>query len=265
MNRTTTLPIAILAMFAAACGKSPTAMSVCEQLAAGGVASNCHAGTPTGLGVGAAEDAEFDLPSVPGKGGMVLRFDKEDVYDKTVEAFSKAAMLSVPHRYGSRTTRIFVQMNNKATANVGAKAKSVVDALPGNDTSPPVSKDAPPAESIAPAASAAPIASAAPVTMSSEDVCKKLVAAIIAKNCTKTETGQKFEVLGLPAGKNGGSVTVVADEATFGKFLASYEASPPTSPLRPFYSSQKANVIVSFPKGMPAPTEARAKATVEGL
>ncbi len=102
-------------------------------------------------------------------------------------------------------------------------------------------------------------------TASAEEVCKKLETAGVAKTCTKTENGFRFDVPGLPPTKNLGNITAIADEKAFGKYLASVEAMPPTSPLRPFYASQKANAVVHLPKGMPAPLEAKAKATVEAL
>lgn len=113
----------------AGCSKPTTAMDVCHKLEAAGVAKNCHEGKPGGLAAAAVEDAEFDLVSVPGKGGGVYRFDRDDFYESTVTSFGAAAMLAGPHRYGSKTARIFVQMNDGASLEVGKKAKAVVDGL----------------------------------------------------------------------------------------------------------------------------------------
>lgn len=117
-----------LAMLLLGCGK-PSAMDVCKKLEAAGVAANCRVDQPNGLGAGAAEKVAFDLPSVPTKGGAVMRFEREEVYTSTESAFTAAAALAGPHRYGSKKALIFVQMNDKAPADVGQKAKAVVDGL----------------------------------------------------------------------------------------------------------------------------------------
>lgn len=111
------------------CTKKPTAMTVCQKIEATGVGKNCREGKPGGLGAAAIEDAAFDLPSVPGKGGAVMRFENEGAYDRTVDAFERAAMLAGPHRYGSKRALIFVQMNEGLSMEDGRKVRSVVDAL----------------------------------------------------------------------------------------------------------------------------------------
>lgn len=119
----------VSSLFLVACSNKPSAPSVCQKLVETGVAANCRAGQPTGLGAAAVESAEFDLPSVPGHGGAVFRFDAEAPYDSTVAAFAKAAVLAGPHRYGSKRSLIFVQANEKLSADNGAKMKAAVDAL----------------------------------------------------------------------------------------------------------------------------------------
>ena len=104
-------------------------MDACKKLEAAGVAANCREDLPGGLGAAAVEKALFDLPSVPGKGGQVLRFEKEAYYEQTVDAFAAAALLAGPHRYGSKSKLIFVQMNDGAPLEVGKKAKEVVEGL----------------------------------------------------------------------------------------------------------------------------------------
>jgi hypothetical protein len=86
-------------------------------------------GKPGGLGADAAEEVEFDLPSVPGHGGGVYRFDTEEAYDSTVKSFDDAKVLAGPHRYGNKKARIFTQFNDGASMDVGAKAKATVQAL----------------------------------------------------------------------------------------------------------------------------------------
>lgn len=111
------------------CAKKPTAMQTCQKLEAAGVASNCRAATPAGLAGAAAEKVDFDLVSVPGKTGQALRFDNEESYTKTVSAFTAAAALAGPHRYGSAKALVFVQLNDGAKPEVGTTAKGVVEGL----------------------------------------------------------------------------------------------------------------------------------------
>jgi hypothetical protein len=82
-----------------------------------------------GLQATASEVEDFDLPSVPGHGGSVMRFPNPEAYDAAVAAFAAMAALAGPHRYGSRKALIFVQMNEGASADIGAKARAAVDAL----------------------------------------------------------------------------------------------------------------------------------------
>jgi hypothetical protein len=107
----------------------PTAMSVCKKLEEAKVASNCREDKPMGVGAAAVEKAAFDLPSVPGKTGQVLRFDKADAYKQTEDIFTKTAMLAGPHRYGNADKLILMQMNDGASLDVGKQAKAVIDGL----------------------------------------------------------------------------------------------------------------------------------------
>lgn len=112
-----------------ACSKPPSAMEVCHKLEAGGVASACRTGKPMGLGSDASEEVEFDLPSVPGKGGAVYGFDSDEGYDSTVRSFDGAKVLAGPHRYWNKKRRIFTQFNDGASMDVGAKAKAIISDL----------------------------------------------------------------------------------------------------------------------------------------
>jgi hypothetical protein len=121
--------VATPAVSSARAAASPlSAMDACTKLEAAGVAGQCKAATPTGLGIHASEAVAFDLPSLQGHGGAVFRFDSADDYDKTVKMFA-AASLAGPHRYGNRDRLIFTQFNSEASADVGAKAKAAIDAL----------------------------------------------------------------------------------------------------------------------------------------
>lgn len=118
------LPVVVVA-----CSKPPSSADVCQKLVAAGVASNCHADTPIGLGARANEETAFDLTSVPGHGGAVFAFEKADDFESTVKAFEGASVLAGPWRFGNAKARIFVQMNDGAKPDVGQKAKAVVDGL----------------------------------------------------------------------------------------------------------------------------------------
>jgi hypothetical protein len=121
----------MLSVFLLACQRErPQAKSVCDKLVAAGVATNCKDGGPAdGLMAAAAERYVFDLPSVPDETGQVARFDKASDYDATVKAFDAMAALAGRHRYGSERALIFVQLNSKASAEIGAKAAAVVSSL----------------------------------------------------------------------------------------------------------------------------------------
>lgn len=112
-----------------ACTADISAMSVCQKLETSGIASNCKEALPGGIGANASERVSFDLPSVPGKGGQVLRFDRADLYENTAKAFEALAFLAGPHRYGSKKNLIFVQMNNNAPLEVGKKTKTLIEGL----------------------------------------------------------------------------------------------------------------------------------------
>lgn len=111
------------------CSKKPSAEEVCKKVVESGVGANCRSSQPGGLGAAAAEKFEFDLPSVPGKTGQILRFENEEKYTGAATSFAGAAALAGPHQYGSKKALIFVQANNGLTAPDGAKLKAVVDAL----------------------------------------------------------------------------------------------------------------------------------------
>lgn len=123
---TTTIAAVALSL---GCKSKPSAMDVCKRLASDGVAANCETAPPKGIGIGAREKATFDLKSVKGKTGQVLAFDDDANFEKTVQAFEAEKKLAGPHRYGSSTARIFVQLNAEATDDDGKKSKAIVDSL----------------------------------------------------------------------------------------------------------------------------------------
>ena len=123
------IAVLVLVLGIVGCSKKPTADEVCKKIESSGVGANCHSSQPSGLGANAVERVEFDLPSVQGKTGAVMRFDSEDKYTATENAFTGASALAGPHRYGSKRSLIFVQMNSGLSAPDGAKVKAIVDAL----------------------------------------------------------------------------------------------------------------------------------------
>ncbi|WP_206509839.1 hypothetical protein [Rhodococcus sp. KRD197] len=106
-----------------------TAASVCAQIEDAGIGENCVPSEPGGLQVAATEVYDFDLISVPGEGGAVMKFDNPEQYSRTVESFEEAAFLAGPHRYGSDSALVFVQINEGLSADGGAEVKGIVDDL----------------------------------------------------------------------------------------------------------------------------------------
>lgn len=140
------LVVVLLALLACKQGGAPSSASggapsapagvsagdVCQKLEAAGVASKCQVGSKGDLGVigrSASEYVTFDVPSVPGKAGKVLLFRNAADYAEAITDFEAAATLVGPHRFGSSTALIFVQLPRTASADVGAKASGVVSAL----------------------------------------------------------------------------------------------------------------------------------------
>ena len=121
--------ILMLPLFSLACSKPPTAKDVADKLTAAGVLANCKQEPPKGLNARASEYWNCELPSVPGKGAGVMIFADDDSYQATVKAFEAAALLAGSHRYGNAKARVFVQMNQDASLDVGNKAKAVVESF----------------------------------------------------------------------------------------------------------------------------------------
>jgi hypothetical protein len=121
----------IAAVLLSACQPKPSASDVCKKLEAAGVATagSCKQDKPLALAARAKEKYVFDLASVPGKTGQVLTHASAEDYKATVDGFTAAAALAGPHRYGSEKALVFVQLNDKASLDVGNKAKAVVDGL----------------------------------------------------------------------------------------------------------------------------------------
>ena len=122
----------VLIVSVSGCGllsSKPTAMDVCKKLEAEKIAAGCREDKPVGVGAAAVEKAAFDLPSVPGKTGQVLRYDKSETYKQAVDVFEKGAMLAGPHRYGNESKLIFVQMNDGASLELGKQTKAIVAGL----------------------------------------------------------------------------------------------------------------------------------------
>ncbi len=118
-----------LGLLVAACAGRAKAQDVCAKLEAAGAAANCREGKPTGVYSTAKEVAEFDVPEHPGKGGVVLSFDQEAVYDNTVRSYTQLGSRNADHRYGKRERLVFVAINESVPADAAEKAKAVVDGL----------------------------------------------------------------------------------------------------------------------------------------
>ena len=111
------------------CTKTPTAQEACGQLEAAGVAKGCHEVKPEALSARSSARVDFDLVHVPGKGGAVMFFAKEDDFEATVKMYEAAAMFAGPHRYGNPKARIFVQMNTDASLEEGKQVKALIEGL----------------------------------------------------------------------------------------------------------------------------------------
>ncbi len=134
MNAAAAVSAVGVLLFAAGCSSDSseadtTPEDVCAQIEEAGIAENCVLGEGTGLALAATEVYDFDLPSVPGEGGAVMAFDDIGLYEKTVQSFEDAAFLAGPHRYGSESALIFVQINEGLSSSDGQKVKEIVDAL----------------------------------------------------------------------------------------------------------------------------------------
>lgn len=105
------------------------AKRLCAEIEKAGIGGNCVRGEGTGLQLAATEVYDFDLPSVPGEGGSVMAFDNVALYRKTVQSYEDAASLAGPHRYGSESALIFVQINEGLSSSDGQKVKEIVDSL----------------------------------------------------------------------------------------------------------------------------------------
>jgi hypothetical protein len=120
---------AVLVLLSASCARQPSAAEVCAKLEAAGIARGCHEVKPGGISAGARERVDFDLVSVPGKGAGVMSYDSPEAYEACVKAHEAAAIIVGPHRYGSAKARIFVQMNEGASLEVGKKTRAIVEGL----------------------------------------------------------------------------------------------------------------------------------------
>ncbi len=131
--RTLTFVLLVLSLAACSKAKPPTAKEAADKLAAAGILTNCKQAVPRALTARASEYWSCDLPSVPGKGASVLAFADDEAFEATVKAFEGAAMLAGAHRYGNAKARIFVQMNEGASLEIGQKTKAIVEALGTSD------------------------------------------------------------------------------------------------------------------------------------
>lgn len=102
---------------------------LCRTLEQAGIAQGCERTLPGGISARARLRYDFDLVSVPGKGGSVLSFETADDYEATVSAYAEVAVLAGPHRYGNRDRLVFVQLNEGAPLDVGDRVRSIVEGL----------------------------------------------------------------------------------------------------------------------------------------
>ena len=118
-----------LGVLAMACGTKAKAQDVCVKLESAGVATNCREGKPTGIYSNAKDVAEFDVPDLAGKGGVVLVFPDRNFYDATVRSYVEMGSRNADHRAGNPDRLVFVAINEAASEELGEKAKAVVEGL----------------------------------------------------------------------------------------------------------------------------------------
>lgn len=111
------------------CVRTVTAAEVCGQLDAAGVAANCRAERPNGIGAAAAEKQVFDLRSSPGATGQVLRFESVQAYDRAAFTFDDVGVFNNTFRRGFPERRILVQMHESVSLDDARRARAVIDDL----------------------------------------------------------------------------------------------------------------------------------------
>jgi tRNA_anti-like len=100
------------------------AIDVCKKLEAGGVAASCRAGEGTG------DSARFDIVSMQGKSGLVVRFNDDGTYAKYVAGVAAQPATSPLRPYhGSPASRVVVHLTPGVAQEIEDKMKSVVDGL----------------------------------------------------------------------------------------------------------------------------------------
>lgn len=138
MNRFVIIAASTLALIA--CGKKestesrgggPTpvrsAMEACRRFESIGAASNCREESiEPALTPGAQQRVVFTLPS--GKKGQVLSFNDKGDYEKSAENFEELSGAG-KHRWGSKSSGIYVQLNKEADDDEARMIKDAVDAF----------------------------------------------------------------------------------------------------------------------------------------
>jgi hypothetical protein len=103
-------------------GKS--ALDVCRALESDGVAAKCRAGSGTG------DTARFDLPSLAGKTGMVVRLPDDGSFAKYAAGVASQPPTSplLPY-YASPRARVVVHLTPGLSPDVATKTKALVEKL----------------------------------------------------------------------------------------------------------------------------------------
>lgn len=121
--------VAWTAMAAAGCGggdKPRTAMAICQELEAAGVAAGCLDTSQTACKY-ATERATFNMPGEGDKpGGQVLRFANEAQLDRMLPIVKVSKSSEVAE---SRSALMLIQLV-KATPEAAVKAKAIVEKQP---------------------------------------------------------------------------------------------------------------------------------------
>lgn len=104
-----------------------TAMDACRRFESSGAASACREeSVEPALTPGARQRVVFNLPS--GKRGQVFMFDDKEAFEKAQKNIEDMAT-SGKHRWGNKSSKVYVQLNKDATDDEAKKVKETLDSF----------------------------------------------------------------------------------------------------------------------------------------
>ena len=107
-------------------GPVKTAMDACKRFESAG-AAGCHEeSVEPALTPGARQRVVFNLPS--GKRGQVFVFNDKDDYEKSAKIIEDMSAAG-KHRWGNKSSKVYVQLNKDATDDEAKKIKDSLDSF----------------------------------------------------------------------------------------------------------------------------------------